>query len=544
MMEENKKINSEVEGKKNPITGFFKKFKLKRKKLIKNQALLKRGSYSLVITVMVIVAAIVVNIVTGALNDRFVLEFDMTADKNNSINIDNIEFIKNIKDKVNITVCSAEENYSSYMGYFAQQYNVNVKDKEAYVYYDQTVKLINKYDDYNKNITIEFIDPQLAEFSKITEKYGTDGLAYGDIIVECEKDGKAKHKIVGFEDIYSLYEDTSGSMYGYTFSTVEGNKIETALSGAIDFVTSDKTKKVAVITGHSSTDYTKSYLSMLKENNYEYTLLEDKIVNGISADYDAVIIPCPSRDFIGSELDGISEFLDNDGKLGKGLIFIADATAPYLPELYDFLEQWGIAIDEGILFATDTNHHLPEDPTTLGSYALGEDDMLKGMQLCLSGVNVPMYAAFESDNGIKTQTLMGTAESTVAAPKGTKPGWNGADKDKGKVYSTVIEAVKEDYDDDNNPIMSYVTAFSSSDFLESEYNEYPDFSNKEIVFAVSERAVGEEESDISFVSKQITNEYFTVTEDSAELMRTIFMIILPILTIIAAIVVYFRRKNS
>lgn len=540
MMEENKKINSEVEGKKNPIAGFFKKFKLKRKKLIKNQALLKRGSYSLVITVMVIVAAIVVNIVTGALNDRFVLEFDMTADKNNSINIDNIEFIKNIKDKVNITVCSAEENYSSYMGYFAQQYNVN--DEEAYVYYDQTVKLINKYDDYNKNITIEFIDPQLAEFSKITEKYGTDGLAYGDIIVECEKDGKPKHKIVGFEDIYSLYEDTSG--YGYTFSTVEGNKIETALSGAIDFVTSDKTKKVAVITGHSSTDYTKSYLSMLKENNYEYTLLEDKIVNGISADYDAVIIPCPSRDFIGSELDGISEFLDNDGKLGKGLIFIADATAPYLPELYDFLEQWGIAIDEGILFATDTNHHLPEDPTTLGSYALGEDDMLKGMQLCLSGVNVPMYAAFESDNGIKTQTLMGTAESTVAAPKGTKPGWNGADKDKGKVYSTVIEAVKEDYDDDNNPIMSYVTAFSSSDFLESEYNEYPDFSNKEIVFAVSERAVGEEESDISFVSKQITNEYFTVTEDSAELMRTIFMIILPILTIIAAIVVYFRRKNS
>ena len=94
MMEENKKINSEVEGKKNPITGFFKKFKLKRKKLIKNQALLKRGSYSLVITVMVIVAAIVVNIVTGALNDRFVLEFDMTADKNNSINIDNIELLK------------------------------------------------------------------------------------------------------------------------------------------------------------------------------------------------------------------------------------------------------------------------------------------------------------------------------------------------------------------------------------------------------------------------------------------------------------------
>lgn len=530
-MAENKKEN------------FFKKLKLNKPKKIKNQAFLKRGSFSLAITAAVIVAAIVVNILVGALNDRFVLEYDMTAEKNNSISIENIEFIKNIKDEINITVCSSEEYYASYLDYLAPQY-YGVQDDNASVYYEQTVKLINKYADYNKNIKIKFIDPQSAEFSEISEKYSSEISAYGDIIVEGNKNGKEKHKIIGYEDIYSLYEDSTYASYGYTTSTVEGNKIETALSGAIDYVISGKVKKAAIITGHSSTDYTASYLSMLKDNNYEYTLVEDEIVTAISSDYDAVVIPCPSRDFSGEELDALSEFLDNDGALNKGLIFVADVNASYLTNLYDFLAQWGIAIDEGILFETNEQNHLANDPTALGSYVASEDKIVKGMKVCVSGANVPMYAAFETDNGIKTQTLMATPETTVAAPKGTTAGWNGADKYEGKAYSTVIEAVKEDYNDDNELITSYVTAFSSSHFLESEYNEYPSYSNKNIVLSVTERAVGVEESNISFVSKYITNEHFEVTEVSAKMMRNIFMIMLPILTIAAAIFVYFRRKNS
>ena len=559
-MEDNKKINSEVEEVEiepsksenkdtskekstNKVADFFKKFKSKRAKLIKNQALLKRGSYSLVITAMVIVAAIVVNIITGMLNDRLVLEYDMTAEKNNSISIENIEFIKKIEDKINITVCADEGYYIEYLARLAPN-TYGVQDENASVYYQQTLTLINKYDDYNKSINVEFIDPQSSEFTKISEKYGSEIKFIGDIVVECEKDGKTRHKIVGYEDIYSLYEDSTYAAYGYSTKTVEANKIETALSGAIDYVTSGNSKKVAVLTGHSANDYTETYLSMLKDNNFECELIEDKMVNKISSEYDAVILPCPSVDFIGSELDAISEFLDNDGKLDKGLIFIADATAPYLTNLYDFLEQWGIAIDEGVVFETDDSRLVAEEPTTIISYPASEDEILAGMEGCITGVNVPMYAAFESDNGINTQTLMGTVDTTVAAPKGSGAGWNGADKYEGKSFSTVIEAVKEDYDDDNNPIMSYVTAFSSSYFLDSQFNEYAYIANKDILFAVSERAVGQEDSDISFVSKQITNESFVVTEDSAKTMRAIFMFILPILTIAAAVFVYFKRKNS
>ena len=561
-MEENKNLNPELEAetaeaedfdvaeavkgeKKSKKAKKGKKPKNEKAKKIKNQALLKRGSYSLAITAAVVAGAIILNILVGALTDRFVLEFDMSLNKDNSISEENIEYIKGIEDKVTVTVCADEETYSSYMGYYAQQY-YSVSDDAATSYYDQTVTLVNKYADYNKNITVNFVDTQSTKFTEISSKYSSEKLMYGDIIISTEKDGAEKHKIISYDDIYYLYEDTTYASYGMSFYTVSGNNIETALTSAISYVTSDKIKRAAIITGHSATDYTATYQTLLKDNNYETEIISDSLVTEISSEYDLVVIPCPSTDFIGTELDAVSEFLDNDGKLGKGLIFVADVTAPYLTNLYDFLEQWGIVVEDGILFETNSSNHMADDPTTLGSYTTEADDILSGMSVCITGYNAPMYAGFESEGGITVTSFMETPDSVVAAPKGVDASWTEADNYETDTYSTVIQAAKSDYDEDNNPITSYVTAFSSTHFLESEYSEYSSVSNKDVLFAVSERGAGADKTDISFVSKYIDEESFAdqVTEASSNTMRIIFMIILPIICIAAGIYIYIKRRNA
>ncbi|MEE1054577.1 MAG: GldG family protein [Acutalibacteraceae bacterium] len=561
-MEENKNLNPELEAetaeaedfdiaeavkgeKKSKKAKKDKKPKKEKAKKIKNQALLKRGSYSLAITAAVVAGAIILNILVGALTDRFVLEFDMSLNKDNSISEENIEYIKGIEDKVTVTVCADEETYSSYMGYYAQQY-YSVSDDAATSYYDQTVTLVNKYADYNKNITVNFVDTQSTKFTEISSKYSSEKLMYGDIIISTEKDGAEKHKIISYDDIYYLDEDTTYASYGMSFYTVSGNNIETALTSAISYVTSDKIKRAAIITGHSATDYTATYQTLLKDNNYETEIISDSLVTEISSEYDLVVIPCPSTDFIGTELDAVSEFLDNDGKLGKGLIFVADVTAPYLTNLYDFLEQWGIVVEDGILFETNSSNHMADDPTTLGSYTTEADDILSGMSVCITGYNAPMYAGFESEGGITVTSFMETPDSVVAAPKGVDTSWTEADNYETDTYSTVIQAAKSDYDEDNNPITSYVTAFSSTHFLESEYSEYSSVSNKDVLFAVSERGAGADKTDISFVSKYIDEESFAdqVTEASSNTMRIIFMIILPIICIAAGIYIYIKRRNA
>lgn len=523
-----------------------KKEKAKKPKKLKNQALLRKGSFSVAITAAVLAGIIILNVLVSALSKRFVLEFDMSAEKENSMSEENIDYLKNLDAEVQITVCATPEDYEGgYMSYYAQ--NLYGVTSDATDYYKQTIKLLDKYPAYNDKISLRYIDTQDSQFTEISSKYSNEKLSYGDIIVSCTKNGSERYKIVGFNDVYNLSEDSTYAAYGYTTSTVGGNNVETAVTSAIAYVTSNKTKKAALITGHSKSDYTADYQTLLKENNYEITVISDSMIGSISDEYDAVIIAAPTADFLGAELDALSEFLENDGKLGKGLIFFADASAPYLTNLYDFLEQWGIAVGEGILFETNSQNYMPDDPMTMGTYPTSSDnDITSGMNLCITGYNVPITAAFESEGNITVTSLMSTPESVVAAPVGTTASWTGADDYTKQSYSSVIQAEMSDYDDDNNEISSYVLAFSSIEFIQSEYNEQSAVANKNITLAAAERAVGAENTGISFISKTITNESYSdsVTDSSAGIIRILFMFILPIACIALGIYIFIRRKNA
>ena len=523
-----------------------KEKKLKKPKKLKNQALLRKGGFSVAITAAVLAGIIILNVLVSALSSRVVLEFDMSAEKENSMSDENIEYLKSLDTAVSITVCATPDDYEDgYMSYYAKSlYGIN---DDATDYYKQTLKLLDKYPTYSDKITLRYVDTQDSEFTEISSKYSNETINYGDIIVSCTKNDSEHYKVVGFKDIYELSEDSTYAAYGYAASAVSGNNVETAVTSAIAYVTSDKAKKAALITGHSKNDYTEEYQTLLKNNNYEITEISDGMIAGISDEYDAVIIAAPTIDFLGAELDAISEFLDNDGKLGKGLIFFADASAPYLTNLYDFLEQWGIAVSEGILFETNSQNYMPDDPMTMGTYPTSsENNITNGMTLCITGYNVPITAAYESEGSITVTSLMSTPESVVAAPVGTTSSWTGADDYTKQSYSTVIQAEKESYDNDNNKIASYVFAFSSVEFIHSEYNENSSVSNKNITLAAAERAVGAENTGISFVSKTITNESYSesVTDSSSGIVRILFMFILPIVCIAVGIYIFIRRKNA
>ena len=557
-MEENKNLNNEVEIDEAQIDeiditdkkALKKQKKVKNEKapkkprLIKNQALLKRGGYAMGITAAVLAGLIVFNVLVTVLAQRVNLEFDMSLTAQNSMSEENIEFVKNLDKEVTITMCAKADDYvGEYMNYYAQQYGVT----ETYTdYYKQTITLMDKYRDYNKKIKIDYVDTQSTEFTQISTKYSNQTINYGDIIVSCNEGGNERYKIIGYQDIYVLSEDDTYAAYGYTTTTVSANNIETALTSAISYVTSSKTKKAAFITGHSKTDYSESYRNLLKTNNYEIELISDTLITSISDEFDALFIIAPTTDFISTELDAIAKFLDNDGKYEKGLVFFADAAAPYLPNLYEYLEEWGIGVGEGILFETNANNHMPDEPTTLGSYPVSEDKINNGISACITGFNVPLEAMFKEEGIYKVTSLIETPESAVAAPVGTANNWTGADNYSKAAYSTVMQSERMTYDKDNVEINNYVFALSSIEFIYSEYAEMAQISNKDIAFAVAERAVSAEDTGISFVSKTIEDESFSdsVTQSSANLINIIFMIVLPLGLVATSIYVYIRRKNS
>lgn len=550
-MEENKKLDTEQETvndipadetkEKKPKKA--KKEKPEKTKRIKNQALLRRGGYAVAITAAVLAVLVVLNVLMGFLGKRVNLEFDMSAEKQNSISKENIDYLKKVDKEVEIIVCSAEEYYVQYMGYVAQGYNVS---QDASLYFQQTLDLLERYPVFNSKIKVRYIDPQTSEFTELSTKYSGEKLTYGDIIVRTVGEEKERHRKIGFDEVYQISQDNTYASMGYTMSAVSGNNVETAVTGAIDYVVSDETKKAAFITGHSSKDYTETYRKLLEDNNYEIEVIEDQIISSISDEYDTLVLVAPDRDFLGDELNAISRFLENDGKLEKGLVFFADASAKYLTNLYDFLSQWGIAVDEGILFETSGMYHIPGDPTTMLSASMSDDKLVSGFEGFITGLNVPMSAAFDSENGITVTALAGTAESVVAAPVGTPADWDGYKDYTAKSYPTVLQAEMSEYNEDNELIASYIMAFSSTMFVDSEYAESPNTYNKDIALACAERASGSDESGISFVSKSITNEsfYSDLTSVKTTAVGIIFMGVIPAAIVAVCIIIYIRRKNA
>lgn len=515
----------------------------KAPKKIINAALFKRGGYSVAVTAAVLAAIILLNVLVGALADRMNLEYDISSSKNNSVSDENAEFIKGVKDEVAVTVCAKKEDYiGNYMLSFANQY-YKVSDSSALEYFKQTVNIIDKYGSLNGDIDISYVDTQDPSFTEISSKYANEKLNYGDIIVSSSGGGAERHRIIKFSDVYELADESGYASYGYSSYTIGSNNIETALTSAIAYVTSSETKKIALLTGHSSSDHTTDFVAVLRTNNYETEAVNDSMITSVSDEFDAVVIAAPTVDFMDSELDALSRFLENGGSYGKGILYFADASNPHLPNLSKFLSKYGIIEEDGILFQTDSRYHTEDSPATMGIYPAGDDSLTESMNYCITGYNVPLKISSETPDGVTLTEILKTAEGAVKAPLGASSDWTGyTDEDKGS-YSALIQA-KISSDETENA--SYIMAFGSVEYIMSEWTEYSNLDNMDIALLSAERASGADNSAYSFVAKKITDESYadSVTASGTALVRFIFMFLLPAAAIVVGIYVYIKRRNA
>ncbi len=527
-------------------------FKFSKSKKLKNALLWKKGSYSVIITAIFLAVIVALNILVSSLSSRLDLEIDLTAEKKHTISEESLEYIKGIDSEIKVIVLSSESAYAD--NYVNLLYEAGVITSYTdttvyYEYFEQTVSFLNKYQTYNKNIDVEFLNTQSSEYVEIVNQYYADtssALMCDIIVVGKDENGVEKSKILSLTDVYVFEEEQD--YYGYSStSTIAGNDIENALTGALVYTTSEIDTKVAFLTGHSDTDVTSSFSELLNKNSYEYTMVEDKTVTEIPEDCDVVVIPGATRDFSEEEIKALSQFLDNDGKLGKGLVVYATATAEYLDNLYGFLGEWGIIAEDGILYETSSQYLIGSNNVVVLSANSGEDESFDEVNQCLTGYNLPLKATEETIYNIEVTPLVETFETVVNAPRGVSSNWEGYTGLEASEYCTVVESVKTTYDDDNEQLNSYVTAFSSTDFLESDYSELSGCTNKEATLDTVRRAAGEKNVELSIVPKTIEEDesfYDNVTEAKSNAVRNIFMFLVPLAVIVTGIIIFVRRRNA
>ena len=522
---------------------------------IKNTLARKKSMFSVLTTLIIIAVLVLVNVLATVATDRLHLTADLTLDKEFTISQINIDYLKEVKRDVSVTFLATESEYAgSYYSNYVSAYE-NASDDTG-KYFSQTVEIAKKYSTYNDKITVDFVDVQSNEFSAIRQNYPTENFTYGDILVESSflnKQGTTtkRHKIISFSSIYSLSDETGMAAQGYGAYTVSGNNIETQLTSAIHYVTSDETFKAAYFDTHCEEKILQEKLiPTLELNNYETAAISDAVITSASIpeDTDVLIMACVTTDFTTEELEVIDNWLDNDGNKGRGLVFYASTSSPNLANLYKYLEEWGISVGSGILYETEDSLVLEQNSNMMIAN-LATDytaDINSKQGYYVVDNMVPMEIVFENYENREAHSLMTTSDTVVIAPVGADIStWKPTADNIEKARSAAILAVDTNYAGDTvEGVSSYVIAFSSTDFAYSNLIESNQVLNLDMSVSAVNTASGAGKAAITFTQKSITNEMITeITTASVRVMTAIFVIAIPVLIIAACIFVYLRRKS-
>ncbi len=511
---------------------------IQQKKDLKN--LFAHGGYALTTSIIAVVAVIILNIFMSALSSRVPVNIDLSMTGKNSISEENSEFIKTIEKPVTITVCATKDGYTGgELAYYAEGVKM-VSDANSY--YTQTVHLIDLYSKYNNNIKIEYVDMTSAAGATISTEF--PDIFYGDIIVShTDENNNTFKRVVTFDDIYSYYDDTG---YGYSY-TIDGNKIETALTSAINAVISGESKTGAILSSCSETSIFDYYFSsILKTNNINVTEISDDIISAIPDDIDQLYIVAPKKDLLPEELNIIGAWLNNSGNRGHSLIFIPGISMDNIPNLREFLSEWGISYSDGILYETDSSKYLPGDPTTMVVTSLDTDISKKittSGAKSIIGNSFPMKTAYDKYSSKTAYTVVATSGTVTVAPSDMTEEWTPAKNAETDIYASLIITKDEEYID-NVLHTSYVAAFSSCEFIYSQWIQQSSLENIGLAVNTAVTAAGFN-SDMIFIDKSIENESFAydVTNSGMMIIIILFVVMIPLGLVVAGFVIWLRRKN-
>lgn len=480
---------------------------------------LKHGLYSSGLTLLIIAVVILVNVFVTALAGKLPLQADMTSESYNSLSEDNINLIKSFKNDIKITVLSERDAFLS-SEFLAEQ---AIADDSNGGYCAQATGFLDDYRKYNGNITVEYVDPQSPDFSAFLQEYPSEDISSGDILVECND----SLQVLKPTDLFELEQQD------YYYS-IKGSKMESVLTSAIIKVSSSNPVYAVNITGHNckSSD---TVVSMLQNNNFSVsessTLDFDKLDEKVSL----ILLNSPTTDFSGEEIKALSDFLSKNDRL---LFYISDQSQPALKNLDAFLAEWGIVSLNGVICETDSKRYYNDYYLTYFDYVGDTYKNLseKGLN-CLTYSHRP-YKLTDDIDGVKVTPLLSVPSSSILYPidRAAQEKFDAKSAQTGPFYGALL-CEKELTDG-----ISTIFAVGSSNFFLDQVME-SNYGNADFTMQTVKSALDTGDNDVYFTEKSIKTSSVLIDSKTSDLMGTwLFMILLPVITLVGGLYIWIRRS--
>lgn len=489
--------------------GKFKKFMKSRKA--------KHGTVAMAITALVIVMVIVLNIIIGLLVNRFPdLELDLTSNNSFALQDDTIDYVSHLNNDVTVYILMEKDKFEGQGTYFVQ-----------------AQKMLNKMASKSDGkMKIKYVD--LTSNPSFTSNYPNvdwqSSSANNIVLVESGK----QYKVLTLTDCFE-YDEQTYNYYGtYSFT---GTKIEQAVVTAILNVTTDDKVVVDMIKGNNEQDY--SSLKSLLENN-AYQVNDVSLATGdFDKDAKVAIMYAPSVDLDEKIVEKLSTWLSNDGKYGRSLIYVPTADMGEMPNLDDFLKEWGMSIDRGYVFETDETALVNASSPYAFTVSYGDyyKDNLKNSKI---PVVVSESHAVNITDENTAHALLKTTNKAGVLPIDADKSWDYKDAITGNGENVAAEGVMTNEDKKS----SRVVVFGSYIMFSDTIMKYNSFNNSAYFMNVINTIADKEDVGITIESKSIDNTELGITDVATQnTMLVVFVIVIPIAILVAGFVFWLRRRN-
>lgn len=471
-----------------------------------------------VLMVLAAVMLLLVNVVAGALDDKYQLSFDLTSNKAFELKDDTLDYIKNLGEPVQIRVLAQEERFA-----------------DTSIYNAQANEIMREFAKNSDQITIEYVD--YVKNPGIAVEYPDLAIKHGDILVESGQ----RYQLIPTEELFNYERNAAGKL------AITSSKAEEAVAMAVLHVTSTDMPKVMILTGHEE-DRAAGFRTLLEYNNYE-VISGQLATQDIDSSVDVVVLAAPKSDYSMEELDKLEAFLVNNGNYGKTLFYCADATQPSLAVLESFLSEWGVEIGGGMVFETDQNRVYQYQPFygIVDYVNVDYASKLKNQKASvLMPVSRPLTQLFEYQENYKTDLLLQFGESSGVRPSDADDSFKAEDaKVKGPVPALILCSYEQSSRQNTleSKPASHVLVSGSTRFLDESILNTDAFSNASYIIQVL-NDLCEKDSGIVVEDKSLAGTALNITRQSADTLGNLFVFVIPFAVLAAGCGVWFFRRHK
>ena len=455
---------------------------MKKNTVKRNQLAMKGGSYSLVMTAVVLAILIVANIFASAMPTTLT-KYDISSSKLYSITSNTKVVVNNLQQDVTI-------------------YWVVQADEE-----DEIIEnLLGKYESLSSHIDVVKKNPDV--FPTFTEQYTDEEVPNNSIIVESGD----RYRYISNEEIYEYEVD----YYSYTYS-VSGFDGEGAITSAIDYVVTEDLPQLYVLEGHGEGELPTTFADSLEKENVELNSISLLTVDEIPEEADALMIYAPQSDISEAEATMLADYTASGGKL---LVIAGPVEGAELTNLNGLLSDYGVTMNEGIVIEGSRENYTGYPNMLLPnmeSHAI-TDPLIEDRYYAIVPLSQGMTVGSTS-NGTVTE-LMYTSEYAFSKVAGFE--LDTYEYEEGDIEGPFTIALTIDTNGGGQ-----IVWFSASDFLDDMYNAYSSGANVDLTMNAVSSLLGEREA-LSIRSKSFNYNYLTISEETASTLKLLMIGAFPL----------------